>query len=286
MSFRTVVVKERSKLDLKMNYLVCRNSKETKVFIPEISVLILESTSISLTTALLSELVKQNVKIIFCDEKHNPESELLPYYGRYNSSKRLKEQIEWKKCAKSIVWEKIIANKIFQQASFLQELGKQKEADLLLSYIPEIISNDASNREGHSAKVYFNALFGKDFARRDNAFTNSALNYGYAVVLACFNREIVKNGYATQLGIWHKNEFNAFNLASDMMEPFRVIVDRIVYNMKNRQNFKMEVLDIFNWQIRIGGKKLYFENAISAYCQSVFACLEKKGKGEISFYEL
>ena len=284
MSFRTVVVRERSKLDLKMNYLVCRNSKETKVFIPEISVLILESTSISITTALLSELVKQNVKIIFCDEKHNPESEVMPYYGRYNSSKRLKQQIDWKKCAKSAVWQKIIENKIAHQAKFLQELGKVKEANLLMSY--QVKDNDATNREGHSAKVYFNALFGKDFQRRDGAFTNGALNYGYAVVLACFNREIVKNGYATQLGIWHKNEFNAFNLASDMMEPFRVLVDRIVYNMKNRQNFKAEVLEIFNWQIKIGGKSLYFENAVSTYCQSVFNCLEKKGKGEISFYEL
>ena len=93
MSFRTVVVKERSKLDLKMNYLVCRNTKETKVFIPEISVLILESTSISLTTALLSELVKQNVKIIFCDEKHNPMGEFSAFYGAHNTSKKINNQI-------------------------------------------------------------------------------------------------------------------------------------------------------------------------------------------------
>ena len=97
MSFRTVVIKNRSKLDLHMNYLVCRNNEETRVYIPEISVLILESTAISLTTALISELVKNNVKIIFCDERHNPESEVMPFYGSYNSLDSINKQIAWKK---------------------------------------------------------------------------------------------------------------------------------------------------------------------------------------------
>jgi len=286
MSFRTVVVKERSKLDLKLNYLVCRNENETKVYIPEISVLILESTGISITTALISELVKHNVKIILCDEKHNPESEILPYYGHFSSSKRLKQQLMWTEETKDILWAEIIKNKIFQQAKILNKHKKDKESNMLLQYLYEVQPKDITNREGHSAKVYFNALFGLDFSRREDAEINSALNYGYAILLSCFNREIVKNGYVTQLGIWHKNEFNDFNLASDLMEPFRPIIDNIVLDLKKEDNFKDKILNIFNTQLTINNKKLFLENAISTYCQSVFDYLSNNGNGEIYFYEL
>ena len=286
MSFRTVVIKERAKLDLKLNYLVCRNDKEIKVFIPEISELILESTGISLTCALISELVKNNVKIVFCDQKNNPESEVLPYYGNYHSAKRLKDQMAWSDDVKAVVWSEIIKNKIHQQAKLLKELKLTKESDMLACYKNQVEINDRTNREGHSAKVYFNALFGLDFSRREDKSQNSALNYGYAILLSCFNREIVKCGYLTQLGIWHKNEFNDFNLASDFMEPFRVLIDRIVVNLNDEDDFRTQILKIFYFQVKIKGKSFYFENAISLYCKSLFDYLNNFGKGEISFYEI
>ena len=243
MSFRTVVIKNRSKLDLHMNYLVCRNNEETRVYIPEISVLILESTAISLTTALLSELVKNNVKIIFCDERHNPESEVMPFYGSYNSLDSINKQIKWKKDNKEKVWTYIIHQKIKKQKEFLLDFGKIQEANLLASYIEDIELNDSTNREGHAAKVYFNAIWGLNFTRRDSDFVNGALNYGYAILLACFNRVLTSKGYLTQLGIWHKNEFNEFNLACDLMEPFRILIDRIVFQInKDDQNFKSKIL--------------------------------------------
>ena len=286
MSFRTVVIKERAKLDLKLNYLVCRNSEEVKIFIPEISELILESTAISLTSALIIELVKNNVKIVFCDEKHNPESEVLPYYGNYRTSKKLVEQINWTVSAKEKVWSLIIKNKIYQQSKLLFENNFVEESKLLNIYLENVKNNDITNREGHSAKVYFNALFGMEFLRRDESHINSALNYGYSVLLSCFNREIVKCGYLTQLGIWHKNEFNDFNLASDFMEPFRVLIDRIVLNLEKDIDFRVQILDIFNKQVLINGKRQFLENAISIYCKSLFDCLNKEGDGEILFYEL
>lgn len=285
MSFRTVVIKKRSKLDLKLNYLVCRNDREVKVFIPEISCLILESTAISLTSALVSELVKNNVKIIFCDEKHNPESEVCAYYGNYNNSKKIKQQIEWKHSTREHVWAMIVKDKIAKQQKFLEELNLNSEADLLGSYITEVELNDKTNREGHAAKVYFNAVFGMDFGRRNVSFINSALNYGYAILLSIFNREIAKNGYLTQLGIWHKNEFNSYNLSSDLMEPFRVLVDRLVYPLEEGCDFKMKVLEIFNVQVKIDGKQQYLENAISLYCQSIFLALENDDTDFIKFYE-
>lgn len=286
MSFRTVVIKNRSKLDLHMNYLVCRNNEETRVYIPEISVLILESTAISLTTALLSELVKNNVKIIFCDERHNPESEVMPFYGSYNSLDSINKQIKWKKDNKEKVWTYIIHQKIKKQKEFLLDLGKIQEANLLASYIEDIELNDSTNREGHAAKVYFNAIWGLDFTRRNDDFVNGALNYGYAILLACFNRVLTSKGYLTQLGIWHKNEYNEFNLACDLMEPFRILIDRIVFQInKDDQNFKSKILEIFELKVKIAGKEQYFENAISIYVQSVLDALENGGINRIKIYE-
>jgi len=285
MGFRTVVVQNRSKLDLKLNYLVCRGEKEVRVFIPEISVLILESTAISLTSALVSQLIKNNVKIIFCDEKHNPESEVVGYHEHYLSSKKIKTQICWQEQTKGEIWRQIVKDKILKQSVFLKEIGCFKESDMLANYIKQVEFNDVTNREGHSAKVYFNALWGLDFCRRKDSWTNTALNYGYSILLSLFNREIAKNGYIAQLGIWHKNEFNAFNLASDLMEPFRVLVDKIVYLEKEEQNWKNSILSLLEKQIVINNKSQFLENAVSEYCSSVFDSLES-GEINLKFYVL
>lgn len=286
MGFRTIVVKERSKLDLKLNYMVCRSQEEIRVFIPEISVLILESTAISLTSALISELVKNDVKIIFCDEKHNPESEICSYYGSYNCSKKIVNQINWSQQAKLGVWQKIIQLKICNQKKFLEELGFKSQVKILDKYQQETQLGDVTNREGHSAKVYFNCLFGLEHTRRDENFYNSALNYGYSILLSCVNREVVKNGYLTQLGIWHSGDFNEFNLTCDIMEPFRILIDKIVYALpENDANFKIKILEIFNTQQKIDGKLQYFENALSIYCQSVFKALETNNVDIIRCYE-
>lgn len=285
MGFRTVIVKNRSKLDLKMNYLVCRSQEITKVFIPEISTLILESTAISLTSALVSELIKNNVKIIFCDEKHNPESELVPYHNNYNSVKKIREQLDWKDSTKEKIWAQIVKAKIINQAKFLKDLNKATESNLLISYSNQIYDNDLTNREGHAAKVYFNTLFGLDFSRRTERNINSMLNYGYSIIMSCFNRELTRLGYLTQLGIWHKNEFNPFNLACDLMEPFRTIVDRKALSIKEDINFRIPILEILNEKVKIDGKLQTLENAIAIYCQSVIDALNCNKESLIKFYE-
>lgn len=287
MGFRVVVIKNKSKLDLKMNYLVCRGEIDTRVFLPEIETLILESTSISLTTALISELIKNKVKIIFCDEKHNPESEVIPYYSSYNCSKKIKQQISWNEEIKGFVWREIIKEKIKNQANLLLENKKFEEYEMLKDYENNVSFNDITNREGHSAKVYFNAIFGLDFARREGGFYNSALNYGYAILLSAFNREITRLGYLTGLGIWHKNEFNNFNLSSDLMEPFRPLIDKIVINLEeNDVEYKLKILSIFEQKVKINDKMQFFDNAVAIYLQSVFDALNNNDIGLIKFYEL
>lgn len=194
MGFRTVIVNSRAKLEFRLNFMIVRGENERRIFIDEINTLIVQSTAVSLTAALLSELIRSGVKVIFCDEKFNPCSELIPYYGAHNTSKRYKIQMQWRDETKDEIWRLIIAQKITNQKNYLQKRGFSAEAELIGSYIPDILPGDATNREGHSAKVYFNCLMPCGVSRRDGGFLNGCLNYGYAVLLSCFNREIIAAG--------------------------------------------------------------------------------------------
>ena len=287
MSWRTVVISHSAKLDYQLGYLVVRREEVVKVHLSEISTLIIETTSVSLTAALLSELVKKKIKVIFCDEKRNPSSELIPYYGSHDTSAKIKNQIEWSEDVKSSVWTEIVAEKIRKQAQHL-EFWNLSESRMLYEYIDEIEFGDATNREGHAAKVYFNALFGMDFTRTAENSINAALNYGYGIILSAFNREVVANGYVTQLGLFHDNMFNQFNLGSDLMEPFRPIVDKKVKQMnpiKFEHDEKMQVLHILQQEVYISGRVEYVNNAIKIYCRSIFEALNERDVSLIKFYE-
>ena len=260
----------------------------TKIVLSEISTIFIESTAVSLTTSLLAELAKRKIKVIFCDEKRNPSSELVSYYGSHDTSNKVRKQIAWGREIKEAVWTEIVTEKIRKQKELLELRGKE-EAELLSSYLREITWNDETNREGHAAKVYFNALFGMDFTRTEDNPINAALNYGYAIILSTFTRDVVTNGYITQLGLFHDNMFNQFNLASDLMEPFRILVDKEVLEMKPdklEHEEKMKLVNILNHEVRIGGKVQYVNNAIKIYCKSVFDALNENDSALIQFYKI
>lgn len=287
MSWRTIVITKRAKLDLQLNNMVIRNENIVKVSLSEISVLIIETTAVSITVSLLAELTKRKIKVIFCDEKRLPSSELVGYYGSHDTSLKYKKQIEWTKEIKSIIWTEIVTEKIRKQSELLNERHKD-ESIILRKYLNEILQGDESNREGHAAKVYFNALFGVDFSRTLECTINAALNYGYSILLSAFAREVVSQGYFTQFGIFHDNMFNQFNLACDLMEPFRILVDRQVLKM-NLVEFdrkeKMELVDILNKTVLIDGNREYISKAIRIYSKSVFDALNDNDISNIRFYQ-
>ena len=287
MSWRTVVISKNAKLDYQLGYLVVRNQDVVKIHINEIAVLIIETTSVSLTAALLCELTKKKVKIIFCDEKRNPSSELIPYYGSHDTSMKVRKQIAWSEDIKTAVWTEIVTEKIRKQAENLEHWN-QGESELLYEYISQMEFGDATNREGHAAKVYFNALFGMDFTRTAENSINAALNYGYSLLLSTCTREITINGYITQLGLFHDNMFNPFNLASDLMEPFRPLVDNLIKQMapeKFEHDEKMEVVQLLQKEIILAGRKEYLSNAMKLYCRSVFDALNDGDISLIKFYK-
>lgn len=283
------MISNRAKLDLQMGYMVVRGEGTVKIHLGEIGTLMVENTAVSLTVSLLAELTKRKVKVIFCDEKRNPSSELVSLYGSHDTSNKVRKQIAWKEQTKEAVWTEIVTEKIRKQEKLLEILGKGEEADLLTSYLQEMQWNDATNREGHAAKVYFNALFGMDFTRTADTSINAALNYGYSIILSAFNREVTAGGYMTQLGLFHDNMFNAFNFSSDLMEPFRILVDQMVVKMnlsKFEHEEKMQLVNLLNQEVEIDGKVQYVVNAIKVYCKSVFDALNEDDSSLIRFYKL
>ena len=288
MSWRTVVVSKTAKLDYSLGCLVVRDVESTtKVHISEISLLIIESVSASVTAYLLNELIKNKVKVIFCDEKRNPSFELTPYHGSHDCSLKLRRQIEWTDFAKKYIWTEIIAEKIRRQALILQSFRLSK-ADMLLGYIEELELGDASNREGHAAKVYFNELFGSQFSRSQDCPTNAALNFGYSLILSAFNREVVSCGYVTQLGIFHDNMFNQYNLGCDLMEPLRPLIDACVKSMDSDKFDKEEKTTLLHLLIRevtVNGRKNTLLNAIKIYTKSVLDAIEAVDASLIKFIE-
>ena len=300
MSWRIVVISKRAKLDYQLGYLVVRNEEVTKIHLSEISTILIESTAATVTTSLLAELTKKKIKVIFCDEKRNPSAEMMPYYGSHPSSElvgyygshdtsnKIRKQIQWSRHSKEAIWTEIVTEKIRKQKELLKNMGKE-EAGLLESYLQEIGWNDETNREGHAAKVYFNALFGMTFTRTADCPENAALNYGYSILLSAFAREIVASGYITQLGLFHDNMFNQFNLASDLMEPFRVLIDREVIQMQRKEfthEEKIQLVNVLNNEVMIDGKTQYVNNAIKIYCKSVFDALNENDSALIRFYGL
>lgn len=286
--WRTIVVDNHTKLGLMQGYMTVRQGNEQrKVIIEEIYALIIESTAVSLTAALLAALIKAKVKVIFCDESHVPHSELVSYYGAHDSSRKFRTQIKWDRHAKEVVWTAIIQEKIRKQSQLLKRLGKEQHKQLE-AYQETVHHADATNREGQAAKVYFAALFGLDFSRNSDCAINAALNYGYSILMAAFSREITACGYSTQLGIGHDSVFNHFNLVSDLMEPYRPLVDALVYEMKPEvfgKDEKRVILSMLDQTVLLNDKKQIVKNAIRLYCQSVFDAIEENDALLIRFYE-
>ncbi len=289
MSFRTVVITRQSKISYKNRFLVVKQENDEKyIHLSEIDTIIVDSISVSISAYLLKELADNKINIIFCDEKHNPFGEVVPYYSKHNTSKMIKEQIKWKVSDKDKIWAEIVKNKIMNQALLLKKT-KSLKYKLILSYIDEVVDGDKTNREGHAAKVYFNALYGNDFVRNSDDSINAALNYGYAILLSTINKEIINNGYLTQLGIHHKNEFNKFNLTCDLMEPFRIIIDHFVYYNQERKldtQYKLDIVNILNNTFKYQGKNYVLKDIIKMFVKNTLESINNsENYKEFIYYE-
>lgn len=280
MAFRDVVIASPCKLSYKGGYLVVRKEDDTaKVHLSEISSVVLQTNQVYISAYLLSELAKAKVSFVVADEKRNPIGQYLPLYGAHNTSKRIGEQLEWTEPAKKRVWQRVVRDKIAHQSRILNARANEEEGELLAALVPEVRSGDTTNREAYAARVYFRALFGQGFSRDDDTPVNAALNYGYGILLSAVNREIVARGYLTQCGICHRSEFNQFNLSCDLMEPFRPIVDRLVFDNIDgdfTRDDKYLLIDMMNQCIPYRGGSYRVGSVVGLYVGDCLSALNRR----------
>lgn len=278
--FRNIVIESPCKLQYKGGYLVVRREDDTtKIHLSEISSVVLQTNQVFVSAYLLPELAKAKVAFVVTDEKRDPIGQYLPLYGAHNTSKRIAEQLEWGEPIKKRVWQRVVRDKIAHQAAVLNARAREAQGELLAKVVPEVRSGDTTNREGYAARLYFSALFGPDFSRDDDTPLNAALNYGYSIVLSSVNREIVSRGYLTQVGICHRNEFNQFNLSCDFMEPFRPVIDRVVFDNYEgdfSKETKRLLVDTLNRSIAYRGGTYRLSSVISLYVVDCLKALNKK----------
>lgn len=283
MGFRTVSITKRCKLETRLNYLVVRSEKETKILLDEISTVIISNTQVSMTAAALSEMINHNIKVIFCDDCWNPQSELVPYASNYQTSANLMKQIGWTNRQKDLLWKVIIEQKLSSEVRVLRLVGHSEQAKVIQGYAAEVDLGDTTNREGLAAKFYFENLFGLGFNRRNEKDERNAfLNYGYSILLSAVNREIASDGFSMQLGVHHIGSTNPFNLGCDFMEPLRAIVDlRVVKGEINEDNFKKEFNQMLSQQVYMSGKNCFLDNAIRQYVLSLFTALAMSDMSQV-----
>lgn len=276
MSFRTIVINKQSKLDYELNYLVVKNDEVKKILLNEITMIIVQNTTSTITSYLISKLAENKIKIIFCDDKKNPCCELVNYYNNYSNYIRIKKQIAWNRDRKDLLWKKIIESKL-KNSSKLLKFNFIDDGNIFEEYINSVEIGDKTNREGHGAKVYFNLLFGKSFSRGQDCLTNKYLNYGYAIIVSYINREIKSCGYLTELGIHHIGETNPFNLSYDIVEPFRTLIDSFVVNNKvNEENYRKIYQDVLSYKVTFDEKEMFLDNALHLFILNIFSFLNEE----------
>lgn len=228
---RTLYFTTPARLSTRNGQLVIENHETGElrtVPIEDIGIVIIENQKTSVSTPALNALSNNNCAVVFCDEKHLPNAMLMNLNANSVQAEVLRYQQDAGLPLKKNLWKQIIVAKIRNQSHLLDEFGKN--GSVLKPYYANVKSGDADNREGIAAKLYWDKLFGPGFHRdKDGGGVNSMLNYGYTVLRAAMARSIMGSGLFPMFSLYHRNRYNAFPLADDLMEPYRPYVDNIVY---------------------------------------------------------
>ena len=239
MSWRIVNVSKPCKLSVKNSQLVYETQEEEKITLPleDISIILLESPQIILTSYLIAQLAEYNIVLFSCDDKHIPSGVFNSFCQHSRNTEIAFLQSEWSEPFKKRLWQQIVKQKIMNQFIVLKEL---KGFDELFYLVDKVQSGDVTNVESYAARLYWNNLF-DEFKRHAGGKKNSALNYGYAILRGVITRYIAAAGLIPCFGLHHCNKLNAFNLADDIIEPFRPFVDKVVFENLIDENEKEEL---------------------------------------------
>lgn len=226
MTWRSVVITTPARLTKKHQALVIQqDSGEVSVPLEDIAVLVLDCPQVTLTSQLLAASASQQISIITVDETHTPNGVLLPYLPHSRALQVMRKQLTMSGPHKKRLWQHIVRQKLFNQAIVLQKQNHATQSARLKQLANDVGSGDPNNLEAQGAQVYFRTLFGETYTRSQDRFYNAALNYAYSIIRSAIARSLVGYGFLPAFGIHHCSEQNAFNLADDLIEPFRPIID-------------------------------------------------------------
>jgi len=229
-TWRSVVISRPAKLRREQFRLAVEQEQTAFVPFEDIAVIVLNHREITLTHPVLSACGEYGISLFATGDTHHPSGVFLPFLPHSRATRWLRLQLDLPRPVAKQTWAAIVRKKIANQAACLRLAGRDG-ADRLDSYSRRVRSGDSDNLEGQAAAFYFTQLFGKDFRRDQARFANAALDYGYAVLRGTIARGLVAHGLMPSIGLFHASEQNAFNLADDVIEPFRPLVDLFVYKI-------------------------------------------------------
>ncbi len=285
---RTLYIGNATRLSVQHDQLSIKtDSIEKTVPIEDIGVLIIDHYQTSVTHAVLHKLLENNAAVITCNDKHHPTGLLLNLDGHTQQSEKFQAQIEASSPLKKQLWQQTIKAKILNQSAVLEKW--EIDNSYLKRYAQLVLSGDASNQEAQAARYYWKVLFNEEdpfFIReRFGAYPNNFLNYGYAILRATVARGLVSSGLLPTLGIHHRNKYNAYCLADDIMEPYRPYIDHLVKKImieveeqELTTDIKKRLLNIPNIDLKIDGKDSPLMVGLQRTTASLAACFEGKSK--------
>lgn len=284
MAWRVVAIENPARLSLRDNQLVIAQDVEATLPIEDLDTLVLDSYGITTTANLLTALATKSTTTVICDEKHLPASVLLPYSQHSRQAKVSRQQLAMSQPLKKQLWQHVVEQKIVNQADVLRMVGLDDMS--IRKHASDVKSGDTSNRESIAARIYFDQLL-DDATRRKPIWHNAALNYGYAIVRSHIARHIAARGLVASQGIFHHNELNSFNLADDLIEPYRAAVDLYVLekvaplhvgdrDASLTKHDRQLIIDILNYYVIMSDKKFMIKHAVERTVESFIECIEVK----------
>lgn len=280
MGYINVFLSRSSKVFIKNRQLVVQGEEERSFPVEDMNVLLIETGECNITAMALRSLADAGVVVFLCDEKHLPNGVLLPYKAYYRPLKILRMQLSVSKPLQKRLWQAIVKQKIYNQAMCLVFCDKKDDAEYLFTLAKDVASDDSKNYEAVAANYYFKRMFGDSFIREEECFVNAALNYGYSLVRGLIARTLAVYGFETSIGLHHRNQLNNFNLADDLIEPYRPVVDLLVNGLSRQEELtptvKRNLFSLFNRDVDINGQKFSLSYAVELMVQSLRSSFEKE----------
>lgn len=232
MVWRSVVISQPAKLKREHFSLVIEQAQSARVPFEDIAIILLNNREITLTHPVLSACAEYGIGLYSTGDNHQPNGVFLPFLSHSRATRMMRLQLDIDKPQAKRAWAEMVKIKISNQAQCLK-LAKRGDAERLLSYASRVRSGDSENMEAQASSYYFPQLFGVGFHRAKDCWVNAALDYGYAIIRGAIARSLVAHGFQPNIGLFHRSEQNAFNLADDLIEPYRALVDLYVFQNTN-----------------------------------------------------